>query len=213
MDAGEPGIVRAIASIGAIAVVAALLVSSSYELSRDRIEENRRERLLRSLDAVIGSIVYDNDLAASRITVIDTELLGSSAPIDVFVARRNGAPVAALFASVAPRGYNGPIRLLVGIATDGHVTGVRVTDHNETPGLGDSIELGRSNWILGFDGRTLTSPTPAGWAVVPDGGVFDSITGATVTPRAVVKSVRDTLTYFDRDRDAIFSARPESGDE
>jgi electron transport complex protein RnfG len=213
MDASEPGIVRAVVSIGAIAVVAALLVSGSYELSRDRIEENRRERLLRSLNAVIGSIDYDNDLAASRIAVIDTELLGSSEPTDVFVARRNGVPVAALFASVAPRGYNGPIRLLVGIAADGRVTGVRVTDHNETPGLGDSIELVRSDWILGFDGRSLTAPVPADWAVMPDGGVFDSITGATVTPRAVVKGVRDTLTYFDRNRDAIFSAQSEVGDE
>ncbi len=213
MAALEPGVIRPIASIGTIAVIAALLVSGSYELSRDRIEANRQERLLRTLHELIDPSLYDNDLVASRIAVLDSELLGSADPVDVFLARRNGRPVAALFASVAPRGYNGPIRLLVGIHADGTVAGVRVTEHNETPGLGDAIELDRSDWIIAFDGKSLRSPALASWAVATDGGAFEAITGATVTPRAVVRSVRDTLVYFERNRDALFFGQGDAVDE
>jgi electron transport complex protein RnfG len=205
MDETDPKILPAVASIAAIATVAALLVTGSYEVSRERIELNRQERLLQSLHEVVDASSYDNDLTASRMSVTDVELLGSAEPVDVFIATRNGQPAAAIFSSVAPRGYTGPISLLVGISADAVVTGVRVTDHRETPGLGDAIDLDKSSWILGFAGTSLSAPELGDWFVEADGGEFDSITGATVTPRAVVKSVRDTLVYFERNREALFS--------
>ncbi|MGI9257245.1 MAG: electron transport complex subunit RsxG [Gammaproteobacteria bacterium] len=205
MDETDPKIFPAVASIAAIATVAALLVSGSYELSRDRIEVNRQEQLLQSLHELVDAASYDNELTASRMSVIDVELLGTAEPVDVFIATQNGQPVAAIFSSIAPRGYIGPISLLVGISADAVVTGVRVTDHRETPGLGDAIDLDKSNWILGFTGTSLSAPEIGEWFVQADGGEFDSITGATVTPRAVVKSVRDTLLYFERNRETLFS--------
>ncbi|MDX1561931.1 MAG: RnfABCDGE type electron transport complex subunit G, partial [Gammaproteobacteria bacterium] len=120
-------------------------------------------------------------------------------------------PEAAVFASVAPDGYNAPIYLLIGIsmATD-RVTGVRVVSHRETPGLGDLIEIGKSDWILQFNGTRVDDPPAEDWAVVKDEGVFDSITGATVTPRAVIEAVRNTLIYFDTYRsDLVEAARAE----
>lgn len=195
----------AIASITAIAVGAAVLVTGSYEISHERIEENRQARLLRTLHQVLDPASHDNELTQSRRTVRDPELLGSADPVDVFIATREGRPVAALFSSVAPRGYSGPIHLLIGIADDGTVTGVRVTSHSETPGLGDPIEIEKSDWILGFDGTSLSSPPLDGWAVSRDGGLFDAITGATVTPRAVVDGVKNTLLYFQRHHDELFS--------
>lgn len=192
--------------VALVAAVAGGLISLSHELSRDRIAANRRERLLERLDEVLGTTRYDNDLERSRARVTAPDLLGSDDPVDVFLARRDGAPVAAVFASVAPNGYNGPIDLLVGVSADGAVTGVRVTAHRETPGLGDAIEISRSPWIAAFDGTRLGAPALTDWRVDKDGGAFDALTGATVTPRAVVEAVRNTLIYFRDHRAELFGS-------
>jgi len=188
-----------------ITVIAAVLVTGSHEISHERIEENRHARLLRTLHQVLNPSSHDNELTRNRRAVRDLELLGSSDPVDVFIATREERPVAALFSSVAPRGYNGRIHLLIGITDDGIVTGVRVTSHNETPGLGDAIEIEKSDWIRGFEGTSLSSPPLDDWAVSRDDGRFDAITGATVTPRAVVNGVKNTLLYFHRHKDELFA--------
>lgn len=205
MASPEQPTLRAIASITAIAVSAAVLVTGSYEISHERIEENRQARLLRTLHQVLDPASHDNELTQNRRVVRDLELLGSSEPVEIFIATRAGRPVAALISSVAPRGFSGPIHLLIGIAADGTVTGVRVTSHAETPGLGDDIEIEKSDWILGFEGTSLSAPPLEGWAVSKDNGRFDAITGATVTPRAVIDAVKNTLLYFQRHKDELFA--------
>lgn len=205
MASSKQRTLRAIASVTAIAVSAAVLVTGSYEISYERIEENHQARLLRTLHQVLDPASHDNELTQNRRAVRDLKLLGSSEPMDVFIATREGRPIAALISSVAPRGYSGPIHLLTGIAADGTVTGVRVTSHSETPGLGDVIEIEKSGWILSFDGTSLLSPPLDGWAAGQDGGQFDAITGATVTPRAVIDGVKNTLLYFQRHKDTLFT--------
>ena len=195
---------RAILAVAVIAVCAAGLISASHQISAGRIERNIAERLMQSLHEVLDPSLYDNDLLRSQAPVIDPDLLGTTDPVQVFLATRNGEPAAAIFASVAPRGYNGAIDLLIGIDAAGVVRGVRVTDHRETPGLGDQIEISISNWITGFDGTSLAEPPLPQWAVTADGGRFDAFTGATVTPRAVVQAVRDTLIYFDEHKTELF---------
>ena len=98
------------------------------------------------------------------------------------------------------------IHLLIGVSRDGVLTGVRAVSHRETPGLGDAIDVQKSKWITHFDGKSLASPARERWAVDKDDGDFDSITGATVTSRAVVKGVKNALLYFERHRDELFSA-------
>ena len=119
-------------------------------------------------------------------------------------ARLQGEPVAVIFNSVAPDGYNGKIHLLVGVNIDASLAGVRVVKHAETPGLGDAIEIRKSPWIRGFDGKSLNNPDQAGWRVKRDGGEFDQLTGATITPRAIVAAVRNTLLYYQQNADMIF---------
>jgi len=119
-----------------------------------------------------------------------------------------GWPVAAVFAPVAPDGYNGNIRLLVAVRLDGTLAGVRVLAHRETPGLGDNIEAERSDWILGFSGKSLQDPKADSWKVQRDGGVFDQFTGATITPRAVVKAVKNTLLYYQEHGQKLFEQHP-----
>ncbi len=116
------------------------------------------------------------------------------------------APVAALFVVSARDGYSGPIRLLVGIDVEGTVTAVQVLEHRETPGLGDRVEAGKSDWVKQFDGRSLINPTPDGWEIKRDGGEFDQLTGASVTPRAIVNAVRETLLYFAANEASVFAA-------
>ena len=118
---------------------------------------------------------------------------------------RNGAARhSRIFNAIAPDGYNGRIHLLVGVYVDGRIAGVRVVKHAETPGLGDAIEVRKSSWILGFDGKSLDRPEPTRWAVRRDGGEFDQLTGATITRRAVVAAVRNTLLYYRQNAAMIF---------
>jgi electron transport complex protein RnfG len=192
--------------VAVIATVAAVLVTSSWEFSRDRIAANERALLLRSLSSVLDPALLDRDLDPILISVQDEALLGSDEPVDVFVPMAGAMPLAAVFASIAPDGYNAPISLLIGIdIASSRVTGVRVVSHRETPGLGDLIEIAKSNWILQFNGKRADDPPAEAWAVIQDEGQFDAITGATVTPRAVVRAVHNTLLYFQAHREQLLS--------
>ncbi len=202
------------------AVLGTGLVAITEDATRERIESNQREYLLRSLNDVLPSDRYDNVLFEDTIEVTDAELLGSDQSITVYRGRLGANPVAAILTPVAPDGYSGRIKLLVGIDYDGTLTGVRVVTHRETPGLGDAIEAERSDWIRRFDGLGLGNPPLPAWTVRRDGGDFDQFTGATVTPRAVVKAVRNTLLYFSQHRDELFEnpranaeSESESGDD
>jgi len=197
-----------IALVAAIATGAGLLVTTSWEFSRDRIAANERARLLSSLSSVLDPDLLGRDLDPVLISAEDSELLGSDEPIDVFVpVDEEARPLAAIFASVAPHGYNAPIQLLIGISIpSGTIMGVRVVSHRETPGLGDQIDIAKSDWIRQFSGKRIGDPPLAGWAVTKDEGQFDAITGATVTPRAVIRAVRNTLLYFDAHQQELEAA-------
>lgn len=186
------------------AVIGTAMVAATYEGTRERIAANERATLLRKLSQLIAPEAYDNDLLVDNFELPAGEL--ADRPLRVYRARKQGQPVAVVMNTIAPDGYGGSIYLLVGINYDGTVAGVRVVAHHETPGLGDGIDEERSDWILGFNGRSLDNPPAALWAVKKDGGVFDQFTGATITPRAVVKAVHDTLLYYRAHRDALFAA-------
>jgi electron transport complex protein RnfG len=117
----------------------------------------------------------------------------------------NDAPVAALFIVTAKDGFTGPIKLLVGIAANGNISGVRVLEHRETPGLGDLIESAKSDWIEQFRNRSLADPDRELWSIKRDGGVYDQLTGASITPRSVIKAIRETLLYFEANYEQVFA--------
>lgn len=199
----------ATALLAGFSILGVSLVAVTEQVTRERIVANERAYTLRSLDEIVPPASRNNEMFEDTVAVRDPELLGSDQPVTVYRARQDGRPVAAIFRITTPNGYSGPIRLLVGILEDGGVAGVRVVSHRETPGLGDAIESDRSDWILGFAGRSLGDPPEAGWTVKRDGGVFDQFTGATITPRAVTRAVRDALIYFRAHRDEVFSSREE----
>ncbi len=199
--------------LGGFAVIGTAMVALTHEATAERIAANHRARLLKSLHLLVTPEMHDNDLVTDMITVTDKELLGTDKPVRVWRARKDGKPVAVIINSVAPDGYNGRIELLVAIRQDGTLLGVRVISHHETPGLGDAIEAEKSNWIHSFDNHSLKDPDPKHWKVKRDGGVFDQFTGATITPRAVVKAVYRTLVYFEKHRDELFDRPAEPMEE
>jgi len=189
-------------------LIGTLMVAVTHVTTRPQVEANERQALLQQLEAIMPRERFDNDIVQDTSQVTDAQLLGTPKPVTVYRARRHGQPVGAVIAAIAPDGYSGPIRLLVGIHQDGTLAGVRVVAHKETPGLGDPIEEGRSDWITRFTGRSLINPDEAGWRVKRDGGVFDQFTGATITPRAVVKAVHQSLIYFKHNRERLFANPP-----
>jgi electron transport complex protein RnfG len=204
MARAEGNAILTVVVAGILAAAAILLARFTYDWSHERIEVNQRARLVARLNSVLDPALRERDLTTTRRRVTDADLLGGT--VDVFVLTDHGEPAAAVFASVAPHGYNAAIDLLVGVRADATVMGVRVVKHRETPGLGDAIDHAKSHWIEQFDGKSLTAPPRDAWAVKQDEGQFDSITGATVTSRAVVAAVKNTLLYFERHRDEIYTA-------
>jgi len=187
------------------AVIGTALVSYTFDNTRERIAANERATLLRKLHRLILPEQHDNVLLDDAIAVHDENLLGTDEPVMVYRALKDGKPVALVIAAIAPDGYSGSIKLLVGINTDGTLSGVRAVAHRETPGLGDAIDEQRSDWIQQFNGASLEKPPLDRWKVRKDGGDFDQLTGATITPRAVVQAVRNALLYYRQHRETLFA--------
>jgi electron transport complex protein RnfG len=200
-----PAVWRSGGLLALIAVAGVSLLSGVFLLTEDRIAEQERRVVMEQLAQVLPPTHHDNDLLDDVILIRDPEF--SPEPLRVFRGWLQGAPAGLVMEITAPDGYNGAIELLVGIFPDGAVSGVRVVAHRETPGLGDPIEARRSDWILGFDGRSLGDPPVERWAVRRDGGDFDQFTGATITPRAVVGAVRRALEYHHQHGEALYRTK------
>jgi len=181
--------------LGGVALVAAAVLSGGDLLTRDAIRDRQAEDLKASITQVIPPDRYDNDLLNDTVSIDQPP----DASITVYRARRRGIAAGVAF-QISEPGYGGDIKIIMGIAADGTLLGVRVLSHLETPGLGDKIEVAKDPWVLGFDGRSLANTAPGDWAVKKDGGAFDQFSGATITPRAVVKAVRRGLEFFAANR-------------
>lgn len=190
--------------LGGLAAFCTVLVAATNSVTAPQIAANAQAYLERSLQPVLEGVEYDGMLAESTIEIQTPHDLPGNEPVTIYRVYADGAPVAALFVVTARDGFSGPIRLLAGVAADGRITGARVLSHRETPGLGDLIDADKSDWILQFTGRSLDDPDIAAWAIKRDGGEFDQLTGASITPRAVVKAIRETLAFYGENSEAIF---------
>jgi len=148
--------------------------------------------------------LHDNDLLQDEIKLPAGGDLGNRDETSIYRARLKDKPSAVILEATAPDGYSGDIKLLVAIKADGEIAGVRVLTHKETPGLGDYIDIAHSEWIKQFDGQSLVKRNDEAWFVKKDGGQFDFTTGATITPRAVVKAVHKVLKFYSKNQQAIF---------
>ncbi|TDO98810.1 electron transport complex subunit RsxG [Marinomonas balearica] len=191
--------------LGIFAVLTAGLIAITHQVTESTIKENIIQAQIDAFNEILPKNRYDNDLPNSMIELAPDPLLGSPDPITAFIAKKDSQVSAIIFETVAPQGYNGNLNLLVSIDRNGVVTGTRVISHKETPGLGDKVDLKKSNWILSFANTSLRSPEQDKWHVKKDGGDFDQFTGATITPRAIVRAVKNTLMYFDKNQAELLS--------
>lgn len=204
MSANKKVIITA-AILMLFAAIGAALVGLTFDTTKEQIRLNEKLTLLKKLNTLLPQSIYDNDMLNDTIILKPDYLLGTNSESTAYIARKQNKPVAIVLSAVAPNGYNGPINLLVGIKYDGTLAGTRVVKHRETPGLGDVIEKNKSDWILGFENKSLTNPNSKKWKVKRDGGDFDQFTGATITPRAVVKAIHSALIYFKKHKTTLFA--------
>jgi electron transport complex protein RnfG len=189
--------------LGLFAVVTGGTIALTQAITKERIQQQAARAEASALLEIIPEQAHDNRLLNDTVQLPASNTLTNGQPVTAWVARRDSQPIGFIMPVVAPDGYSGNIRLLVGMDTHGTVLGVRVTRHRETPGLGDRIETRKSDWINSFDGHSLGKPPYQAWGVKKDGGQFDQFTGATITPRAIVKTVKKTLIYFRKNRNDI----------
>ena len=200
-------------TLAVIAAICTALVALTYQLTRDRITANEQAWLEQSLQPALSGLFFDSGVSESKITIPAPHELPGSEDAVIYRVFSGDSPVAALFVVNARDGYAGAIRLLVGIDIDGAITGVHVLAHRETPGLGDQIESTKSDWVMQFNGRSLGDPETSGWKIKRDGGEFDQLTGASVTPRAIIKAIKETMIYFDANRVVVFAAAADEQEE
>ena len=190
------------------ALITAFILASTDRLTEDRIASSERLAAQKALFEIIPLERHNNDLLLD-IKPIPKQYwasLGLKSGGDIHIARQDSQPVAAIIPSVTPEGYSGDIAMIIGINFDGSVAGVRVVEHKETPGLGDKVDLRKSDWILSFNGKSLSNPQPNAWNVKKENGEFDQFTGATITPRAVIHQIAKTLEYFNQDKERLVAA-------
>lgn len=182
-------------ALGAAAAICVGVLSFVNMQTAPRINEQALANKIRVLADVLPDAAASQDLLHDCVQVTDIDLLGRDTAQSVYRWRNNGAVAAYIVETTAPEGYSGNIDLIVAVTPQGTVLGSRVVAHQETPGLGDKVEERRSGWIYGFNDKTVSKDNAAQWAVRKDGGQFDQFTGATITPRAVVKAVRNAALY------------------
>jgi electron transport complex protein RnfG len=189
------------------ALAGTVLLALTYDLTRDTIARSMEKEKLKLIAQIVPPAAYDNDIMKDTVQLAEDEMLGNGEPTIAYRGRLNNQPSVAVIQATAP-GYSGKTRLIIAIRRDGRISGVRVVSHKETPGLGDYIEIARSNWITGFNDASLDDPGESGWKVTKDGGKFDYMAGATITPRSIVKAVHKALQYCALHRDMLFAATP-----
>lgn len=196
--------------LAAFALVGTTLLAVTFNATKDIIAESEKRAKLALIAQILPPALYDNDIIRDAAVLQPVAELGNAEPILAYRALKDGQPAALVIEAIAPDGYAGKIKLLIAIKVHGEISGVRVVTHKETPGLGDYIEIVKNNWIKGFDGTSLDKYQSNDWKVKKDGGQFDYMTGATITPRAVVKAVHKALMWFSTNREAVFSLPAQS---
>ena len=199
------------AGLTVAAAITSIAVSWVYCSTKAQIEYQVRREQANKIFELFPEYEHDNRVIDDTFMVeSETSLLRTREAEEGYRVRKTGDVVGVILPATARDGYSGDIRTLVGIRLDGSISGVRVVSHHETLGLGDLVDLRRSDWVRGFDNRSLTDPPPIGWNVKKNGGVFDQFTGATITPRAVIHATRRALEYANLHKVSLFELESDS---
>lgn len=194
--------------LGGFAVISTAIIASTFLNTQDSISENIRKAEEKALLEIVPKIRHNNSMLNDSYAIADENLLGLRFEKKMYIARNESAPIAIIIPATARDGYTGDIDMIIGINIDGSIAGVRVLSHRETPGLGDAIDKRKSDWIDGFLNKSLLNPNINRWTVKKDKGEFDQFTGATITPRAVIKAISKALQYYQINQHQILKNVP-----
>lgn len=208
------------ATMVAFALIGTAMLAYIFNITREPIEKSEAEARLMLFRQILPDEHYygsdiqhtDNNLLKNVIEIAPNELLGNTSPSKAYIARQNGQFAAVILEAIAHDGYSGDIKLLIAIRADGSISGVRVLTHKETPGLGDYIDIAHGNWIKLFDNESVEKTPAEQWKVKKDGGKFDYMAGATITPRAVVKAVEKALQFYAQHQDLLHQSPQHTSD-
>ncbi len=192
-------------NLGAFAIVGTAILASTFFLTHGEIVRSEQAEKLKLITQIVPKSLFNNDIMHDVLAISPSALLGTEENTTAYRARLDGQPAAVILEAIAPDGYSGKISLILAVRANGELAGVRVISHKETPGLGDYIELPKSPWIKGFDGKARQAEKDGAWKVKKDGGQFDYMAGATITPRAVIKATHKVLLYFAENRAQLFA--------
>jgi len=185
--------------LGAFCLGFGMLLVMTNSFTKDDIALRAVEDRQNSLKQVIPDNLHDNNLATDTLTLKNDQ----GGEVVAYLSTKEGKVTGVAFETSTNTGYSGLIKVMLGVDPDGKILGARVLAHKETPGLGDKIEVKKGDWILRFTGLSIGNPPLEKWKVKKDGGQFDQFAGATITPRAVVKAIREGLQFFDANKAKI----------
>ena len=190
--------------LGGFALVTTSIIALTFDFTKQRIEQSKERQLLSTLNQVVPPALHDNQMHTDCVLIPANEMLGNK-PQRIFRSRLADKNTALIIETTAPNGYSGEIDLVVAIDLQNTVLGARVISHQETPGLGDKIELRVSDWILSFSNVVYDEKRDSRWRVKKDDGQFDQFTGATITPRAVVSAIKNAAIFGQSNLPSLFS--------
>jgi len=193
-----------IAVLGIVALISGITVFTVHAITKGYIIKSESRYAKRFLFQVAPNANYTNDILTDTINIPKKyfSMLGIESG-EIHLVKINGKLISIIVPSIAYDGYNGKIKILVGINLDGSIVSVRVVSHKETQELGDKMEVVKSDWILNFNKKSLNNLEPKSWKVKKYGGYFDQFTGATITPSAIIKQIHETLKYYEMDKSRI----------
>lgn len=189
------------------AFVSTGLIAMTYWLTKDKIALEVEQSLIRQISILVPKSHYNNNVYKDCLIINNANYLGSTDKQKAYRMRADNINYAVLITAVAPDGYSGKINIAIAISNQQQILGVSILNHQETPGLGDKIERNKSNWLNQFNQLSLNKMTTSHWKLKKDGGQFDALTGATITPRAVVKAISKSLDYFSKNKEILFNTK------
>ena len=185
------------ALLGGFATFAATMLLIGNISTEAVIEQRLAEDLQASLSQVIPASMHENNLLNNRV-----HIQHEGKEVVIYQGIKNDKTTAVAY-RVSSQGYAGEIAMIMGVNAQSEILGVRVISHSETPGLGDKMEVAKDDWIFSFNGLSFKKLNKNQWKVKKDGGSFDQFSGATITPRAIVKAIRQGLELFNQHRQKL----------
>ena len=184
-------------------LAAALAIQLVHDASKTSIERARRQYVMDTIQQIIPG-TPGNNMAADVIHWQTERFFSEPQSLRIYRGRQNGSPDGIVLLPVTVEGYNGPIKMAIGIKRDGHISGVTILSDRETAGLGAAIDSSRSDWLQQFRGHSLKQPGKANWKLAQEGGKFDAISGATNSSAAVLDAVRAALEFYAANEQAVY---------